>query len=63
MTQRTPSAAMSASSVSLAGRGYPIIKTIPVIDGFGVDHHQSISRFTRSSTLRSIELGRNSADN
>jgi hypothetical protein len=40
----------------LAGRGYPVIKTIPVIDGFGVDHHQSISGFTHSSTLPSCRI-------
>ena len=27
----------------LAGRGYPVIETMPVIDGFGIDHHRNIS--------------------
>src|ERR1700732_2046275 len=51
---------LSATPEDRATHGHP---WKPLIDGFGVDHHQSISRFTRSSTLRSIELGRNSADN
>src|ERR1700720_4683088 len=27
----------------LAGRGYPVIETMPVIDGLGIDHHRNIS--------------------
>ena len=40
----------------LAGRGYPVIETMPVINGFGIDHYRNISGL--GGDRRNVNIGK-----